>query len=616
MESPDIFYVENIKVLEVRFSEIAEYLKNYSYDSACFCVEEFDGQKKLIANYNDSYLQMDSLYDSDILNDLWINSHSGQGYFDNLFFLFGIGSGAFVRRYLQIAPKDARITIYEPAVELFSFVIHEYDFTDIFTDNRVTMFLGPAMKEKMSFAFEYKMSYADTYNFKKYCLPNYDLLYREEYKAFLYDLDIARMSIQGDMALFAKRGNVFNKNSFANAKYLINSKSLDNLKILMPDDFPAIVVAAGPSLDKNIEQLKNVGKRALIIATDTALKPLAKAGIVADVVVSMDALKDNNYFSDEISLNIPLVCDLTVGTKITNVHKGIKFFSNARQKYIQDYLDENDIEQPILMTGGSVANDALSLARLLGANRIILIGQDLAYTDDKTHSDKTVEGELPKEKQKFEKTVMDVDVFGNPIRTAAQFIMYRNWIERMIKVDDGRIEYIDATEGGILIRGSKIMTLKDAIERECTTEIDFADCFKKVSDLFDDNQKESFVTYMKKLPCDILKIGNLADAAINVYDNMKTRIINDDYTVQDIKLFAEKSKTLFDEISEMSSIEYVRNITQEKDNEIMRSIGKETDDEKQNLLSACHYGRYSMLNIKTAASELIPEIESYFEEWM
>ncbi len=47
-----------------------------------------------------------------------------------------------------------------------------------------------------------------------------------------------------------------------------------------------------------------------------------------------------------------------------------------------------------LPTGGSVANSAFSFAQQLGAKTIVLVGQDLALTDNKTHADGTFEEKM------------------------------------------------------------------------------------------------------------------------------------------------------------------------------------------------------------------------------
>src|SRR5581483_996644 len=78
-------------------------------------------------------------------------------------------------------------------------------------------------------------------------------------------------------------------------RYLLNT--LANLPALIAegdvtslvDQFtgvPAIVVAAGPSLDNNIAQLGALEDRALIIAVDTTLRPLRAAGIRPHLIVA------------------------------------------------------------------------------------------------------------------------------------------------------------------------------------------------------------------------------------------------------------------------------------------------------------------------------------------
>jgi hypothetical protein len=51
---------------------------------------------------------------------------------------------------------------------------------------------------------------------------------------------------------------------------------------------PAVLVAAGPSLDRNLRDLRAVADRALVVATDTAWRPLAAAGIDPPLVVAAD----------------------------------------------------------------------------------------------------------------------------------------------------------------------------------------------------------------------------------------------------------------------------------------------------------------------------------------
>lgn len=72
-------------------------------------------------------------------------------------------------------------------------------------------------------------------------------------------------------------------NVMKNAKYLCTAYKTIQLYQTIPLDTTGIVVAAGPSLNKNIYELKKAKGKAFIVAVDTAIKPLLKAGIVPDM---------------------------------------------------------------------------------------------------------------------------------------------------------------------------------------------------------------------------------------------------------------------------------------------------------------------------------------------
>ena len=51
---------------------------------------------------------------------------------------------------------------------------------------------------------------------------------------------------------------------------------IKNIENENKEGYPAFIVSAGPSLDKNIDMLKAVKGRGMIMAVDTAIKPLLK----------------------------------------------------------------------------------------------------------------------------------------------------------------------------------------------------------------------------------------------------------------------------------------------------------------------------------------------------
>ncbi len=154
------------------------------------------------------------------------------------------------------------------------------------------------------------------------------------------------------------------------------------------ENVPSIIVAAGPSLNKNILDLRQLNKKACIIATDTAIKPLLNNGIIPDFIVIVDGKKPGLLFEHELLSEVPMIMSSAVSKDPVNMHKGKKFFSWDGSRYEAELIKEakqhsahpEKIDMCSLPTGGSVATTAFSFAKLLGSKTIILVGQDLAFT--------------------------------------------------------------------------------------------------------------------------------------------------------------------------------------------------------------------------------------------
>jgi hypothetical protein len=176
---------------------------------------------------------------------------------------------------------------------------------------------------------------------------------------------------------------------------------------------PVMVISAGPSLKFSLPWIGKLNGRCVTIAVDTAVLPLAEAGIVPDFVYSLDsqvhnlndlAMVDRAFwkrtrlvFDAVVSPTLPLYFrDATEG-------KGAAFMSNTAHMDIDydgnTYLVKNELVNWLeasggfrigdVETGGSVATSAFHMAYLIGGNPIVLIGQDLAYSYRASHSPST-----------------------------------------------------------------------------------------------------------------------------------------------------------------------------------------------------------------------------------
>lgn len=140
-------------------------------------------------------------------------------------------------------------------------------------------------------------------------------------------------------------------------------------------------------MDKNINELKQAKGKAFILVVDTALKALLKRDIIPDLIITIDSHKPPVLFMHPRFKDIPMVvCDCS-NYELYLFHKGKRFYFSETDSYIS-YIYEKGTGEKLYPTetGGSVANNAFSLANILGFKNIILVGQDLAYTDKKKHT--------------------------------------------------------------------------------------------------------------------------------------------------------------------------------------------------------------------------------------
>jgi hypothetical protein len=143
----------------------------------------------------------------------------------------------------------------------------------------------------------------------------------------------------------------------------------------------AVVVGAGPSLDQDLETLKKIKQKVVVIAADAALKPLLKAGIEPDFVTSIERLNtyQRPFFEglDPISSELvafpvvlPELLDLYPGT-VRIAYRNYSFFTYFEMAY----------PKGILRCGGSTSHLGVRLAAYFGCKRLLLLGLDSSYEE-------------------------------------------------------------------------------------------------------------------------------------------------------------------------------------------------------------------------------------------
>lgn len=240
---------------------------------------------------------------------------------------------------------------------------------------------------------------------------------------------------------------------------------------------PAFIVSAGPSLDGNAHLLPRAAERGAIFAVNTSAPVVAATGATIDVLVAVetvdvsDALARGAPAARAVALELsaaPALYEVPVARRICFL-SGVPAFAG---------LCELLGAEPLCF-GGSVATAAFALATLWGADPVVLVGQDLAYTGGRVYATGTpydgmtaracghemvIEGRpekdaiyarsgLPAQPRVRPRVVVPRWGGGGTVDTTHDLVLFGRWFEGEARRIAGGRRLVNATEGGAAIPG-------------------------------------------------------------------------------------------------------------------------------------------------------------------
>lgn len=427
---------------------------------------------------------------------IWVKSQ-GKLYPNAPVFVMGVGNWTYIEELVRQTENRIVIFIYEPSLQIFLYFLEHADITG-WLEKQLLIFCVKGIEgmelSQMKYALKKLIKYEMLIFSRRLIVPNYDVLFLEDALEFTRecrDITVVEEVNRNTQKRFA---NVVAKNLLANIRFLADGYKTTQLSNMVPVGVPGILVAAGPSLNKNIEELKKAKGKAFIFAVDTAVKPLLKAGIVPDMFAIVDGKKPLDLVQADGADRIPLVTTIVAASEVLSYHKGMKFFACEGYQLADEILFHYEWDTGSIPSGGSVANTAFGLMRRIGVRTIILVGQDLAMTGNRTHADGTFQ-----EKMEEIDTRGYIMVEGNceeKVPTRPDFKVYLEWYEMYIegcKKEDPGFRVINATEGGAKIRQTEVMTLKEAIRQECRQTVDIQSFLNGLKPMFHTEQDKKWV---------------------------------------------------------------------------------------------------------------------------
>jgi hypothetical protein len=232
---------------------------------------------------------------------------------------------------------------------------------------------------------------------------------------------------------------------------------------------PLVIVSAGPSLDRNVRELRGHQNRCFILAVDTALRPLLSAGIVPHAVVIADpSLLNARHIVGAMPDSTYLIAEQ--GVHLSALQSARRRFLFALGLFPDSLFAKFGFAKSRLDVWGSVATAALDLALKMRANPVIFAGQDFGYSWNRDYAHHTIFDGIAFD-VKARATRYGTDVWNASVGTTANLVAYHDFFVRKIRQTSG-VRFINATEGGILREGVDVLSLRDALYQACATRID------------------------------------------------------------------------------------------------------------------------------------------------
>ncbi len=231
-------------------------------------------------------------------------------------------------------------------------------------------------------------------------------------------------------------------------------ESVDSIKLNFQNK-NVIYIGGGPSAETKLENIK----RCLSCHPDTIT---ICAGTVYRKLLSLDVIPDYVMISDsQASLfrqlnNIPetrsrLIYLSTASCGAVKVFQGKKYIAYQSGFDASEQIARQN-NYTLFSTGGSVSTLAVDFAIRFGCKKLITVGLDLSFPQNKTHGF-SLSADTDTASLSAPLTILDLH--GNEVQTSQPLNSYRKWIEQRICTEN-TVEFINITEGAF-IHGMKNM---------------------------------------------------------------------------------------------------------------------------------------------------------------
>jgi len=439
--------------------------------------------------------------------------------------IIGLGLGyLFKRVYLS---SKGKMIVFEPSLDILRFTLEVVDFSTELADKRV--YIVNSRQELIKFLDE---TYLHKDSINVCGLASCQTLYPETTINLIDELPKIKMHLQSNYSCLFEKSFSWAMEGMKNIPILSQSTNIDALRGKFKSK-PALIISSGPSLDKSLEAVAKYQDNAVILATGNSYKSLLQYNIKPDFLGFIEVHDNSTQVKDMDISDINIIFQ-----SITNNNNLFKV--NGKRNFI--FYSDNDLFSRWISkkTGfstkdyenkGTVSYCLMNAAFAMGCNPIILLGQDLAYTNGRCYSASSSYGALicikDEETGKYTVEIDDFDEFakyyggchdpklvgeiissrleminenmtyvlgqdGNMLPSEPNYASFIKFFEEFAYDNSlSDLVLINSSVGGALIKGYKTMPLEEAMKELKPFDINVDSLISEVLSTYEDPLKSN-----------------------------------------------------------------------------------------------------------------------------
>ena len=499
--------------------------------------------------------------------------------------IYGLGLGYLADEFSN--SLESNIIIYEPNIEIIKYVLSIakidalYNRKVILCSNKNT-FINH-IQNLANVSTELTISF----------LSSYKELFFEDIKEVLGLAQKVQGEFIANKNTFIKKAPSAFCHTLANLKFILSNPNITDIRDIYKGK-AALILCAGPSLKENIEIIKQNQDKFVTFALNPTLKLLANHDIKPDFIVNVENSNTSPQFLQTNTQEHYLILEGFSNYNVMKLpsKKTFNYIScdNFLNNWVRDCLkcDEK------LDSFGTVSYTALMSAYIMGFEKIVLVGQDLAYKDGLCYSKECqfglLECSFDENEQKYKIIVKDFENFTKaflgvapdlqkaqevakkrinvlnenlttvksqdgkliPSQTGyALFIKHFEDVAKELKNKKPQIQLFNASVGGAQIDGWENISL----EKICKN----LDSIVKLNlENYSSNiDKEHVLQKINKLEDELKEYSACAKDFIEVNEKLLKELINKNIFTQNAQKLAQKHAQILSQIAKLKEKEDV-----------------------------------------------------------